>query len=92
MPSVTLAVADVGGKIPGAVAAGLGCALAGGVDQLVKMAAAGVAVAKGAFYDDLRLGKFIRRPAGTQTQRVQLGSKPTHFLTSEFHNKFLYLP
>ena len=90
--TLTLAVADVGGKVPGAVAAGLGCALAGGVDQLVQMAAAGVAVAKGAFYDDLRLGKFIRRPAGTQTERVQLGSQLAHFLTSEFHNKSLYLP
>ncbi len=45
--TLTLAVADVGGKVPGAVAAGLGCAPAGGVDQLVQMAAAGVAVAKG---------------------------------------------
>ena len=34
--TLTLAVADVGGKVPGAVAAGLGCALAGGVDQLVQ--------------------------------------------------------
>ena len=68
--ALAFAIADIGAEIARAVTSGLGDTLARGGDELIQMAASGMAVAKGAFDQNLRLGKVLWFPACAQTQRV----------------------
>ena len=67
------AITHIGGKIAGRLAAVIVDRLHGLLDELVQMGTAGMAVAKGAFYHDLGLGKVLDLPAHTHLQRVILG-------------------
>ena len=67
------AIAHIGGKVAGSLAAVVVDGLHGLLDELVQMGTAGVAVAKGAFHHDLGLGKVLDLPAHTHLQRVILG-------------------
>ena len=67
------AVAHIGGKIAGRLAAVVVDRLHGLLDELIQMGAAGMAVAEGAFHHDLGLGKVLDLPAHTHLQRVVLG-------------------
>ena len=69
------------GEVPGAVAAGLGNALPGSLHQLIQMTGTGMAVAEGAFDEDLGLAQILHLPAGTDTEGILLGSDLTHLLT-----------
>mgnify|MGYP000175825682 CR=1 FL=1 len=53
--SLTFTITDIGAVIPGTMPARILNSLAGSFDQFVQMSASRVAVAKGAFHDDLRL-------------------------------------
>ena len=67
------AVAHIGGKIAGRLAAVIVDRLHGLLDELIQMSAAGMAVAEGALHHDLGLGKVLDLPAHTHLQRVVLG-------------------
>ena len=67
------AVAHIGGKVAGSLAAVIVDRLHGLLDELIQMGTAGVAVAEGALHHDLGLGKILDLPAHTHLQRVILG-------------------
>ena len=67
------AVAHIGGKIAGRLAAVIVDRLHGLLDELIQMGTAGMAVAEGALHHDLGLCKVLDLPAHTHLQRVILG-------------------
>ena len=74
------AVAHIGGKIAGSLAAVLVDRLHGLSDELIQMSAARVAVAEGAFHQDLGLGKVLDLPAHPHLQRVVFRCQRADFL------------
>lgn len=64
---LALAVADIRAEIPGSVASGLFHALSYLFHQDIQVAAARMAVSKGALDHYLGLGKILRLPARTDT-------------------------
>ena len=73
-------VAQIGGKIAGSFAAVLVDSLYGLSYKLIEMRAAGMAVAKGALHDDLRLGQVVDRPTHADLQRIALRGRRTDLL------------
>ena len=74
------AVAHIGCKVAGSLAAVFVDRLHCLLDELIQMGAAGVAVAKGALHQDLGLGKVIHLPAHAHLQRVIFGCQRADFL------------
>ena len=74
------AIAHIGGKIAGSLAAVLVDRLHGLSDELIQMGAARVAVAEGAFHQDLRLCKILDLPAHPHFQRVVFRCQRADFL------------
>lgn len=70
--ALTLAITDISSKVSRTMASGLRHTFTGCRHKLVQVAAAGVAVTKGTFYNDLRFCKIFRFPSGTKAQWVQL--------------------
>ena len=69
------AIAHIGGKVAGRLAAVVVDRLHGLLDELIQMGAAGMAVAEGALHHDLGLGKILDLPAHTHLQGSFSGAK-----------------
>ena len=83
------AVAHIGGKVAGGLAAVLIDGLHGLPDELVKMGTAGMAVTEGAFHHDLRLAQVTDRPAHADFQRIVFRCQRADFLRMKFHKRYL---
>ena len=83
------AVAYVRGVVPGALASLIAYALDCGLDELVEMRRARMAVAEGAFNHDLRLVQILYRPSHPDLQRIVLRCQLAYPLAIEFHANLL---
>ena len=82
-------ITHIGGKVTGCFAAVFINGLYSLLDELIQMGAAGVAVAKGAFHENLGLAQVGNRPPHTNFQRIIFGRQCTDFLRMKFHKNCL---
>ena len=79
------AITHICGKITGGFSTVLVDRAGGFPDKLIQMGAAGMAVAEGAFDQNLGLGQIVRRPAHADFQRIVFRREGADFLRTQFH-------